>query len=163
MEQREGEGGAGTRGLEVGWTLRGMGRLWGSRVAFRLTPALGSPSHPFPGSGLPLSAVLFSSPWALSAPAPGSVRWIEKKEGGEGKGRRRKEDAPCKGGCWVSALDPPAKWHAPSRPLSPGFSFSRRRGRPRVVWSAHARELASPCHGPWSPPPVPRLSLPPFH
>lgn len=89
--------------MEVGWTLRGLGRLWGSRVASRLTPALGSPSLPCPGSRFPLRAVPFSSPPALSAPAArGSVLGIERKEGGEkggeGKGRRRKEDVP-KGGC----------------------------------------------------------------
>lgn len=107
-ERREGGGraGAGVPGirLEVGWTLRaGRGRLWGSRVAFRLTPARGSPALPFPGSRIPFRVVSFSSPQALSAPARGSVLGIKRKEGGEkggkGKGRRRKEDDPSRGGC----------------------------------------------------------------
>lgn len=73
-------------------------------MAFGLSPrARGSPSLPFPGSRLPLRAVPFSSPRALSAPARGSVLGIKRKEGGEkggeGKGRRRKEDDPSKGGC----------------------------------------------------------------
>lgn len=99
--RRKGRG-LGTR-LVVGWTLRELGSLRGSRVAFRLTPARGSLSLPFPGARTPFRAVPFSSPQALSAPARGSVLGIKRKEGGEkggkGKGRRRKEDDPSKGGC----------------------------------------------------------------
>lgn len=87
------------RGNTEGAAKAPGGRAWPSGSA----PTRGSPSLPFPGSWLPLRAVSSSSPRALSAPARDSVLGIKRKEGGEkggeGKGRRRKEDDPSKGGC----------------------------------------------------------------
>ena len=67
-EQREGEGGAEARVLRtrlevgLGGTLRALGRLRGSRAAFRLTPRSRLPFPPLPGPPAPFLCSSFLLP-----------------------------------------------------------------------------------------------------
>lgn len=140
------------------WCTERLRRLRGSRVALGLTPLVA----PLPGSRFPLTEVPFSSPRALSAPAPGSVLGIKRKEGG-GKGRRREREEEKRGRSLQRRVlsfssGPSGHTARPLPALSPAPStFRRRGGRPHpAVWCAHSWRSRLPTTPP--PPTAPRLS-----